>query len=212
MKARKTSAVKQGLEDALLDAAETLFGRHGLEGVSLRQIALAAGSSNHFAVQYHFQDKETFLRAIFERRLHSLEARRGPLLQTLFSEGRQQDTRALVEVMLLPIADETDKTGHRSYASFLMGLRLFSDLRDLWAGSVGSAPLTTHLSGLIHASVGHLPKALFLERMQAALTVFLATVVDCERRAVADPTLREGDEENLQRAIDFGVSGITAPC
>jgi hypothetical protein len=52
---------------------------------------------------------------------------------------------------------------------------------------------------------------LFLERLHAATTVFLAAVVDCERRAAADPAHHGADEEVLQRAIDFGAAGLTAP-
>src|SRR3546814_2769538 len=42
----------------ILQAAEDCFGEHGIDAVSLRQIAIAAGQGNTAAVQYHFGSKE----------------------------------------------------------------------------------------------------------------------------------------------------------
>lgn len=187
------------------------MGRHGPDGVSLRQISLEAGSSNHFAVQYYFNDKQGLLRAIFERRIPSLEARRGVLLDELFKQGRQNETRALLEVLLRPIAEEKDAEGHRSYAMFLLGARLFSDLTLLWGDNVTLAPLTRHLASLIRASVGAPPESPFFERERAATTVFLAAIADCERRSSVDPAFRGSEAQHLDDAIAFGAAGLMAP-
>src|SRR3546814_6660333 len=52
----------------ILQAAEDCFGEHGIDAVSLRQIAIAAGQGNTAAVQYHFGSKEGLLEAIFQHR------------------------------------------------------------------------------------------------------------------------------------------------
>ena len=49
----------------LVLAAERLFALHGIDGVSLRQIASEAGSANNSAVHYHFGSKEGLIGAIF---------------------------------------------------------------------------------------------------------------------------------------------------
>jgi predicted TIM-barrel fold metal-dependent hydrolase len=130
---------KRSSQEAILDAAEILLGRHGPDGVSLCQIAAAAGSANHFAVQYHFKTKEGLIREIFERRLRSLEAKRGRLLASVARRGCGHDAGTLLEVLLRPIADEYDAYGQRSYAAFLLGLRVFSQVGEHWAGSRDSA-------------------------------------------------------------------------
>jgi len=53
--------------DRLIEAAEALYGRHGLEGVSLRQISFSAGTGNNYAVQYHFGGVAGLIRAILRR-------------------------------------------------------------------------------------------------------------------------------------------------
>jgi AcrR family transcriptional regulator len=59
----------------LLDAAETLFIEHGLEGTSLRAITSAA-NANLAAVNYHFQSKEGLIEAVFDRRIKPLNRER----------------------------------------------------------------------------------------------------------------------------------------
>ena len=53
-------------------AAERLFALDGIDGVSLRTIALEAGSSNNSAVHYYFGSKGGLIGAIFEHRLPQL--------------------------------------------------------------------------------------------------------------------------------------------
>lgn len=55
----------------LLDVAETLFARHGVDGTSVRAITAAAGA-NVAAIHYHFGSKEELLREIFVRRMTPL--------------------------------------------------------------------------------------------------------------------------------------------
>lgn len=51
----------------LMDAAEELFARQGIEGTSTRQIAEFAGQLNHSAVRYHFGTRDEIVRAIILR-------------------------------------------------------------------------------------------------------------------------------------------------
>src|SRR5579859_2989473 len=66
--------------DLLLDTAERLFAAHGISGVSLREIGLAANQRNNGVTQYHFGDKAGLVRAIFERRAATVNDRRVQLL------------------------------------------------------------------------------------------------------------------------------------
>lgn len=52
--------------EAIVMAALTLFAKHGIDGVSLRQIVTAAGQSNPSAVHYHFRSKEGLVEAVLE--------------------------------------------------------------------------------------------------------------------------------------------------
>lgn len=53
--------------EQILDEAEYLFSRHGLYGVTLKDVAKRAGV-HHTLVNYYFDDKDTLFNAVFERR------------------------------------------------------------------------------------------------------------------------------------------------
>ena len=46
----------------LMTAAEGLFAEYGIEAVSARQIALAAGQRNQSAIRYHFRCRRCLAR------------------------------------------------------------------------------------------------------------------------------------------------------
>src|SRR6185369_10814700 len=52
---------------ALLRAAERLFAERGVDRVSMREVAAAAGQSDYPAVLSHFSDKREMLDAVLER-------------------------------------------------------------------------------------------------------------------------------------------------
>lgn len=68
--------------DSLLDAAEALFAREGIDGASLRAITREAGA-NLASVHYHFGSKDALVRAVFDRRLAPLNAERLGALDAL---------------------------------------------------------------------------------------------------------------------------------
>jgi AcrR family transcriptional regulator len=102
----------------LLLAAERLFAEHGIAGVSLRQIANEAGSSNNSAIQYHFGSKDDLLRAIFNYRLNDLTQRRA----LLRARANPDDLRAQVEAHILPLI-ELAESPDSSYVSFIEQLQ-----------------------------------------------------------------------------------------
>jgi AcrR family transcriptional regulator len=53
--------------ERILDAAEVLFARHGLYGVTLKQVAAKVGV-HHTLLNYYFEDKKTLFDAVFARR------------------------------------------------------------------------------------------------------------------------------------------------
>lgn len=67
---------------AILDAAEPLFAPHGLVGVSMRQIAAAAGVDLSL-VSYHFESKLALYNAVIERIMMDFTQRRVELLDEL---------------------------------------------------------------------------------------------------------------------------------
>jgi AcrR family transcriptional regulator len=110
----------RGAREILLDTAERLLAEHGIDGVSMRQIAMESGQSNNSVIQYHFGDKTGLLREIILRRVAGFEPRRQGLLAAAESQGRLSDIRTLLEILFLPIAEIVDDRGRHIYARFIM--------------------------------------------------------------------------------------------
>ncbi|GAA2413036.1 TetR/AcrR family transcriptional regulator [Actinomadura vinacea] len=100
--------------ERLLDAAQRLYARRGLDAVSLREINQAAGARNATAVQYHFRDRAGIVRAIIARHRPDVEARRHALLDAYESAGRD-DMRALAAALVRPLAARLADEGGRDF-------------------------------------------------------------------------------------------------
>lgn len=166
---------KTDIQDRIIDAAELLFGAHGFEGVSLREIGTRAGSSNKFAVQYHFKDKRGLAHAIFRRRLPAIEARRKDLLDEAQLAGRSNHLPTLIHVLLQPIVETIDASGSRRFAAFL--LRTLLEGRAFRTDVDEAAPVAKRVEGLLHASMEQIPLPLFRMRLVVATMMFLSALV-----------------------------------
>lgn len=96
---------KQNIRDRLVIAAMGLYAQHGLDGVSLRQIASAAGAKNSAAMQYHFGDKMGLLDAIMAY-IHRH-------VQILWAQHSEQPATSVQQLVRNEISDWTTIT--RSY-------------------------------------------------------------------------------------------------
>jgi AcrR family transcriptional regulator len=90
--------------ERLLDVAEQLFGERGVDAVSLREIRLAAGARNAAAVQFHFENRAGLMQAIVDRHLPAIAAIQRELFDAMLTEGRGEDARSLVAVLVRPAA------------------------------------------------------------------------------------------------------------
>ena len=66
---RRSTKAEQRAEsmEQILDAAELLFSKHGLYGVTLKDVAKAVGV-HHTLLNYYFEDKKKLFDAVFARR------------------------------------------------------------------------------------------------------------------------------------------------
>lgn len=119
----------QSIREQILLAAERLFAERGYDGVSLREIGVAAGSNNNSAVQYHFGTKAELVLAVCEYRLAYIDERRGLLIAQL----EPKDLRSWVHCYVLPLLEQAELEGSH-YMSFLAAMeqqtRIFDQLSE----------------------------------------------------------------------------------
>jgi AcrR family transcriptional regulator len=101
-------------KERIVVTAERLFAEHGVDGVSLRQIGVAAGSGNNSVVHYHFGSKDQLVQAVFEYRLPRVARRRSELL-----EARNGDSlRSWVGCQVCAVLEQSDVEGSH-YLGFI---------------------------------------------------------------------------------------------
>ena len=103
----------------MIEAAERLIAEQGIAACSLREVQLRAGQRNKSAAHYHFGSRDGLVEAIVETRMASINADRLARIEELDRQGRGHDLRALVEVLIDPLADATLGRPGSTYARFL---------------------------------------------------------------------------------------------
>ncbi|HSZ35450.1 MAG TPA: TetR/AcrR family transcriptional regulator [Acidimicrobiales bacterium] len=153
-------------KEQIVLAAEQLFAERGYDGVSLREIGAAAGSSNNSAVQYHFGSKEQLVVAIFEHRLDYIDERRGLLV----AQRQPRDLRSWVECYVLPLLEQGEMEGSH-YMSFIAAVAQQSTLFDHLPGRFWSR--TEEFRRAVGALMADVPEPL---RSHRILQVVLLSV------------------------------------
>jgi AcrR family transcriptional regulator len=164
--------------DRLIEVAERLFAEHGLDGVSLRQIAGEAGTSNNSAVRYHFGSKDALVAAIIEYRLPHIIERR----ELLSARSDPADLRSVLEAHLLPVVDMAESTDNH-YLIFIEQLQRYGRGEDHPFLHV-SAPLRDSHRMLIRtagALLADLPEEMRADRIGSATALCLHASADRQR-------------------------------
>jgi AcrR family transcriptional regulator len=193
--------------DRLIEAAEALYGRHGLEGVSLRQISIAAGTGNNYAVQYHFGDIAGLIRAILTKRIPEIELKMARILAKTKAQGRLAETRALVEVLFRPLFEHVNARGDRAHARFVLALLSSTEGAQHFVGLLNLMAIADHVFDLLNASNPHIPPP-FLRERQRLITIMVLTSV-FNRHAPFNGD--EFDAALIDNALDMANAALTAP-
>lgn len=190
------SAQRSDGKTRLLLAAEQLFARGGIEGVSLREIAAAAGQRNHHAVQYHFGSREGLVHAIFVHRMWQMEPRRTEMLAAAEAADRLGDPRAIVEIIFLPQLDLPEQQETHSYAQFLLHYLLRNEGKDFGDFGAELPPAIDRTLRLLRARLDFLPERIAQRRLITACFMFLNMLT-----AYADDRARAPDDESFTDAV-----------
>jgi AcrR family transcriptional regulator len=90
------AAEPRGTKDRLLDAAERLFARDGVQGARIRDINELAGQRNPSALHYHFGNRMAVVEAILLRYQTAIDLKVAEALDHIEAAGREPDVRDIV--------------------------------------------------------------------------------------------------------------------
>jgi AcrR family transcriptional regulator len=105
------------LREAILDAAEALFSRHGFYGVTVRQVASEAGVDTAL-IHYYFGAKRELFDSVFARRAGILNAARQSAIQAYAdAAGARITAEGVIEAFIGPLIElsMTNDEGWKNY-------------------------------------------------------------------------------------------------
>jgi AcrR family transcriptional regulator len=112
---KKDAATTAGSREKLLASAEVLFSKHGYNGVSVRDIAAAAGV-NSALVGYYFGGKQALLAEIYDRHAKPLIAERARIIKQLRESKQGLTLEGVLEAFIKPSLEVTiDKHGRTNF-------------------------------------------------------------------------------------------------
>jgi AcrR family transcriptional regulator len=203
----------------MIDVGEQLFGRFGIDAVSLREIAAAAGQTSSNAVQYHFKDKHGLVLAIMNDRLHRHEGLRREQLASIQSAGAY-GPRDLLLVLWGSVVSIRGTAGQYSFCRFMLQYLLQPQGPDHPARALAayrrSRTVPTEFASLLswnrilRECYPGLTAAQFDYRLKAVATMFLATVIEHDNAQLA-AKLATHSEVELEPIIDLSIAALGAP-
>lgn len=160
----------------LIAVAERLFAENGIEGATLNEIGKAAGQRNAAVCQYHFGDKETLIKAVLDKHMPGIAARRHALLDQIEQSGHL-NLKEVVRAFIYPVAEKLlDPDGGEDF------IRINAQLvaiHTVSAQDMGPTPLNLpradRLTRALHDAMAPygLPEAVVKQRtMLAAVLLF----------------------------------------
>jgi AcrR family transcriptional regulator len=201
-----------GLEtrQRIVDTAERLFARRGLDAVSVRDITTAA-RVNTAAINYHFGTKRGLVEAVLERRAQQLGERRAQLLDQI--EAIAAPTlRDVVAALVIPTAELASdrRRGGYFYVGFLASVLDHPEYVKVVAQTFD--PITNRYLAALERVTPHLPSdvrefrfAFAKDFINRALSRPPAVHLWIEQHAPG------ADQPLTERIIDFVTGAFAGP-
>jgi AcrR family transcriptional regulator len=197
-----------GTVDDLLQTAERLFARDGVENVALTQIVAQAGQRNRSALHYHFGSRAGVLAAVLNRRLAAINARREAMMGAL---PRDPSAAEVLRAEITPLAQAAiEEPWGADYLSILAQITFHPQL-------LGEREVEeSHLSGLRRgrALLERGAPPITAARLDQRVRWFKDSVVFALARWMRDAPADQHTAARLSELVDelvtYGAAGLTA--
>ena len=170
--------------DAIKQTARRLFAERGIDGVSVKEIVVAAGQRNGGSLHYHFRTKEALVRELVVDGAKIIDQRRNTQLNALEQSDTSPTLREIIEILVLPSTDLASETGvEDTYLRFITILQLshrqlFLDaLENQW--NSGYLRCLTHIRNLLQS----VPSGILNQRL-VFMGIYLPAVMAVREGAI----------------------------
>jgi AcrR family transcriptional regulator len=207
----RSNATGRATRERLLITAEELFGRRGIDAVTLKEIGDASGQRNKVVTQYHFGDKDGLIAAIVEYRYPRIHRSQRALLDTATAAvAGPRDVRTLARVMVVPAAEQVREGNW--FVPFLA--RLYADWTSrLRFVAANPAMLEMHatMGRALRAAMPEVPPRRFAQRYTLCTTLVLQALSDQQLAMVAGEAQLPLEDyvEDLVRMVAGALIGVS---
>src|SRR5271167_4578890 len=125
-------ATSEETRNQIKAAAQMLFARRGVDGVTVQEIVDAANQRNNAALHYHFGSKEELISQMVVDGAMVLDQRRREMLDEIEARGGPQSIREVMLVLVMPVIELGEDERWRGYIRFTSNLQA-SDPKTLRA-------------------------------------------------------------------------------
>lgn len=191
----------------LIEAGEFLFGRYGLDGPTMQQIRIAAGSSNKYAVQYHFGTIDGLIDALLSVRMPSVDGRQAELLAGFVAEGRGEDIRALLSAFFRPLLEQVNSQGEQNYARFMSAMLVSTEGERHFQSMLHVAPTTGEILRRLHLVLPHVPPDVLARRLRLITGMVCTSMFALS----SNNACREEEAQRIQDTLSVAAAGLGAP-
>src|SRR5258707_14391064 len=116
-------ATSEETRNQIKAAAQMLFARRGVDGVTVQEIVTAAGQRNNAALHYHFGSKEELIRQMVVDGAAVLDQRRREMLDEIEARGGPKSIREVMLVLMMPVIELGEDERWRGYIRFTSNLQ-----------------------------------------------------------------------------------------
>jgi AcrR family transcriptional regulator len=187
----------------IIAAAERLFGRNGIDGVSIRDIA-ASARVNSAATFYHFGTKDDLVVAILKLRAAELRERTKPIVSAL--EQASPSVRQIVEALVRPMVQMG-----RNYAAFSVAVTNHPKYQRFGAQEFEKESLV--LLEHFMRTAPQLPAEVAASRFAMAQVLMIQALGNLRKRIEywRRQLHSDGEVDYVEALIDFIAGGLVAP-
>lgn len=194
----------------MLDVAEELCGSRGLNSVSLREIAAAAGQRNNSAVRYHFRDKDGLIDALMYDRIGKVEARRQALVERVDALS-SCSAEELLHLLWQPLLDLDESRQTHRFVRFLLAYQFqVGGQRHPIAADPTRHQTSGAILSALHERFSHLSAQQFGYRITLMAVMFWSAVAMHDEAALAANQVWS-TKFSLQETIKLVVAALSAP-
>jgi AcrR family transcriptional regulator len=206
-------AASEETKNQIKTAAQMLFARRGVDGVTVQQIVTAAGQRNNAALHYHFGSKEELIRQMVVDGAAVLDRRRREMLDAIEARGGPKSIRDLMLVLMMPVIELGDDERWRGYIRFTSNLQA-SDPRTLRAAlnnrwNSGYVACFNHLKQMLP-----LPAAIIEQRL-SMFAIYANSILSAHEAALKSRNTKNsrlwGHPSTIENMIDTLEAAITCP-